>query len=169
MPGESIYDGGYNPLVGLRAAESKAETHARLPREDDAYQAAGLPESSEVSRLVLVMGKDGFKAGGRAYYFLQYVHISMGEFGFWDDGQWFNFIWSDLQAKLVTVRGRNLLRTCDYISLRRMPWIRQADRDFRGGFAANDESIITRIEVTDWKHPAERKAKEAGGGDGKSE
>ena len=98
------------------------------------------------------MGKDGFKAGGRAYYALQYVHISMGEFGFWDDGQWFNFLWSDLQPKLVTVRGRNLLRGWDYISLRRMPWIRQADRDFRGGYGAgDDEPSITRIEVTDWK------------------
>jgi hypothetical protein len=53
--------------------------------------------------------------------------------------------------ELPPVHGRNLLRICDYIGLRRMQWIRQADRDFR---AADDvessEPIITRIEVTDW-------------------
>ena len=65
----------------------------------------GHPENGEVSRLVLVMGRDGFKAGGKAYHFLQYVHISLGEFGFWDDGQHFTFVFSDLQPKLVTVRG----------------------------------------------------------------
>ena len=131
-----------------------------MPGENDEYLAFGLAENNEVSRLVLVMGKDGFKAGGRAYYFLQYVHISMGEFGYWDDGQWFNFLWSDLQPKLVTVRGRNLLRGCDYIGLRRMPWIRMADRDFRGfSGVPEDEPIITRIELTDWKRPQAADAK----------
>jgi hypothetical protein len=141
---------GYKPDGYAKAAASRPEKDVKLPDARDPYQAAGLVENSEISRLVLVMGRDGFKAGGRAYYFLQYVHISMGEFGFWDDGQFFQFMFSDIEPKLVTVRGRNLLRISDYISLRRMPWIRQADRDFRGS-AASDEPIITRIEVTDWK------------------
>ena len=115
----------------------------------------GIPRIDEVSRLVLVMGKEGFQPGGTAYWFLQYVHISLGGFGFADDGQWFDFIWSDVQPKLATVRGRNLLRIADYISLRRMPWIRQADRDFRGG-VADSEPIITRIEITDWVRQSDR-------------
>ena len=71
------------------ALSARAETEAMLPALSDPYKAAGTPENGEVSRLVLVMGKDGFKPGGTAYYFLQYVHIGMGEFGFSDDGQWF--------------------------------------------------------------------------------
>lgn len=157
MPGDVIEELRPDQLYGQRArtqVSTKPDRIARLPGLGDPYEAFGLVENSETSRLVLIMGKDGFKAGGRAYYALQYVHISMGEFGFWDDGQWFNFIWSDIQTKLVTVRGRNLLLCWDYISLRRMPWIRMADRDFRGGYdTRDDEPHITRIELTDWKRP----------------
>jgi hypothetical protein len=138
------------PAPFVRAAP-QAERDAKLPGLGDPYQAAGLPENGEPSRLALVMGKDGFKAGGTAYRFLQYVHIGLGEFGFVDDGHWFRFIWSDLQPKLVTVRGRNLLRICDYVSMKRMPWIRVADRDFRiGSGVEGAEPIITGIEFADW-------------------
>ena len=107
---------------------------------------------NEVSRLVLVMGKDGFRIGEQAYIVFQYVHIGIGQFGFTANGQVFSFVFSDIQPKLVTVHGRNLLRIFDYISLRRMPWIRQADRDFRAVDGTPDnEPIITRIEVEDWK------------------
>jgi hypothetical protein len=150
MPGEVIEGLKAKADAYSKGAQpSRAETEAMLPAPGDPYKAAGTPDNGEVSRLVLVMGKDGFQPGGTAYYFLQYVHLSMGEFGFWDDGQYFTFIWSDVQPKLVTVRGRNLLRISDYISLRRLPWIRQADRDFRGA-VPRDEPIITRIEITDW-------------------
>ena len=61
---------------------------------------------------------------------------------------------ADLQPKLVTVHGRNLLRICDYISLRRMPWIRAGGSGFPGAaMACGHEPIITRIEVEDWKRP----------------
>ena len=46
------------------------------------------------------------------------------------------------------MRGRDLLRIFDYIRLRRLPWIRQADRDFRA-----DEPIILKIEIEDWVPP----------------
>lgn len=132
------------------------EKDAKLPGLGDAYQAAGLPENGELSRLVLVMGAAGFKATNTAYIFLQYVHIGLGEFGFMDDGQWFRFLWSDLQPKLVTVRGRNLLRIADYIGLRRLPWIRVADRDFRlSGGTVSDEPIITSIALTEWRRSPE--------------
>jgi hypothetical protein len=150
MRDETAFEGYKPDGYAKTAAASKPEKDAMLPAPADPYKAAGTPDNGEISRLVLVMGKDGFKTGGRAYYFLQYVHISMGEFGFWDDGQFFQFVFSDIEPKLVTVRGRNLLRISDYISLHRLPWIRQSDRDFRGS-VANDEPIITRIEVTDWK------------------
>jgi hypothetical protein len=155
MPDDDVIDRMKPKLYvrDARAADSAREGHdAKLPGLADPYQAAGLAEHNEVSRLVLVMGKDGFTAGGVAYHFLQYVHISRGGFGFYDDGQRFTFLWSDLEPKQVTVRGRNLLRICDYISLRRMPWIRVADRDFRAGAGAESEApIITGIEIVDWK------------------
>ena len=126
-----------------------AEKEAKLPGMNDAYQAAGMAENHEVSRLVLVMGKEGFRPGGTAYVFVQYAHLGLGEFGFTGDGQFFRFMVADLQPKLVTVYGRNLQRITDYIALHRQPWIRQADRDFVEG----KEPIITRIEVTDWVKP----------------
>jgi hypothetical protein len=153
MPGDVI-ESLKNDAYSRAPQPSRAETEALLPDLTTLYKAAGTPDNGEISRLVLVMGKDGFKPEGTAYYFLQYVHLSMGEFGFWDDGQWFTFIWSDVQPKLVIVRGRNLLRITDYISLRRLPWIRQADRDFRGA-VPRDEPIITRIEIRDWVRPPE--------------
>jgi hypothetical protein len=125
-----------------------------LPSPDAPYKAAGLVENNEVSRLVLVMGKEGFKAGGTAYVSLQYVHLGLGEFGFDENGQWFSYVFSDIQAKLLKVHGRNILKYFDYISLRRLPWIRLADRDFRpGDGVADDEPIFTKIAVENWKPP----------------
>jgi hypothetical protein len=97
------------------------------------------------------MGKDGFRPGETAYVMLQYVHVGLGQFGFTATGQRFTLVVSDLQPKLVTVEGRNLLKTFDYIGLRRMPWIRQADRDFRAIGGEDTEAVITRIVVEDWK------------------
>lgn len=133
-----------------------AEKAALLPALNDPYKAGGFADS-DVSRLVLVMGRDGFCIGGHAYIVFQYVHIGMGQLGFTANGQSFSFVFSDLQPKLVTVHGRNLQRIFDYISLRRMPWIRQADRDFRGGGAAPDnDPFISRIDVEDWKRKPEQ-------------
>ena len=133
-----------------------AEKAALLPALNDPYKAGGFVDS-DVSRLVLVMGKDGFRIGGHAYVVFQYVHLGMGQFGFTVGGQFFSFVFSDLQPKLVTVHGRNLQRIFDYISLRRMPWIRQADRDFRSTDDTTDkEPIITRIDVEDWKRMPEQ-------------
>jgi hypothetical protein len=139
----------------VRGAVSAGATgEATLPGLNDAYQAAGQPENHEVSRLVIVMGREGFRPGGTAYLFFQYVHLGLGEFGFTADGQFFRFVFADIQPKLVTVHGRNLLRICDAISLRRMPWIRVADRDFRAADGGESrEPIIVRIEVADWVRP----------------
>ena len=66
------------------------------------------------------------------------------------------FVMADLQPNLVKLHGRNMLRICDYILLRRMPWIRLADRDFRAADdVAGTEPIFTRFEVADWKRPEE--------------
>jgi len=132
-----------------------AEKAALLPALTDPYAAGGFVEN-EVSRLVLVMGKDGFRIGGSAYIVFQYVHMGIGQLGFTANGQVFSFVFADLQPKLVTVHGRNLQRIFDYISLRRMPWIRQADRDFRAvGSTPDNEPFISRIDVADWKRPRE--------------
>ena len=150
--------GTFDPTIFRKgASEPKpAEDGALLPALNDPYKAAGFVDS-DVSRLVLVMGKDGFRIGNTAYLVLQYVHLGTGEFGFTANGQVFSFVFSDLQPKLVTVHGRNLQRIFDYISLRRMPWIRQADRDFRSTDDTTDkEPIITRIDVEDWKRMPEQ-------------
>lgn len=149
--------GIFDPTIFRKgASEPKpAEDAALLPALNDPYKAGGFVDS-DVSRLVLVMGKDGFRIGGNAYIVFQYVHIGMGQLGFTANGQVFSFVFSDLQPKLVTVHGRNLQRIFDYISLRRMPWIRQLDRDFRAGDDITDkEPIITRIDVEDWKRKPE--------------
>jgi hypothetical protein len=130
---------------------------ASLPEPGDEYRAMGFAENSEVARIVLIMGREGFAPGGVAYYAFQYVHIGRGEFGFDGDGQWFRFGFSDLQPKRATVRGRNLLRMFDLVSLRRVPWIRMTDRDFRAIGGDNDnEPVVTTITVEDWV--AEEKA-----------
>jgi hypothetical protein len=147
-------DLGLDRLGGLDsyARRIAPEKTAQLPGLNDPYKASGTPESSEISRLVLVMGKEGFRLGGTAYMFLQYMYVGIGEFGFTADGQMFRFVYTDLKPRLVTIYGRDLLRIADYISLKRMPWVRQADRDFRrSDGVADDEPIITRIEVRDWK------------------
>lgn len=124
---------------------------ALLPALNDPYKAGGFVDG-EISRLVLVMGRDGFRIGENAYIVLQYQHMGIGQLGFTAHGHVFSFVFSDIQPKLVTVHGRYLLRFFDYISLRRMPWIRQSDRDFRAvGDAADSEPFISRIAVEDWK------------------
>ncbi|MGO9462677.1 MAG: hypothetical protein ACLQVF_00740 [Isosphaeraceae bacterium] len=137
------------------------EKSAQLPGLNDPYKAAATQENNEISRLVLVMGKDGFKLWGKAYIFLQYMYLGTEEFGFTPEGQVFRFLYADLQPKLVSVYGRNLLRIADYISLKRMPWIRQADRDFKpSDGVVDDEPIIMKIEISEWK-PEEQQRQEA--------
>jgi hypothetical protein len=115
----------YDPVKYLRepARPDTLEKAALLPGLNTDYKASGTVDN-EVSRLVLVMGKDGFRIGSTAYITLQYVHLGIGLLGFTANGQVFSFLFSDLQPKLLTVYGRNLLRIYDYIGLRRMPWIR---------------------------------------------
>jgi hypothetical protein len=142
------------PLPFLRAAgKARVEEDVLWPGFNEPYRAAGSPENDEITRLVIVLGKDGFKDEATAYHIFQYVHLDECEVGFTASGeQWFSFLFSGRSPKLVTVHGRNLLRICEYISLRRMPWIRLADRDFRRADGVPDEEpIITSIKIADWK------------------
>jgi hypothetical protein len=125
------------------------ERAAALPGQNDLYKAAGY-DDSELSRLVLVMGKDGFNIGSTAYVFLQYMYIGTVELGYTDDGQVFRFVLSDTQPKQVTVWGDNLVQICDQMSLRKLQWIRQADEDFRAP-VSGDDPVITKIEIRDWQ------------------
>jgi hypothetical protein len=141
------------PLPLTRTALAvKPEREALLPGLNDTYKAAGTPDNNEVSRLAIILGKDGFKMGGTAYIFFQYMHIGRGEFGFTAAGQVYRFIVADLEPKRVEIYGRSILRICDCIALRRMSWIRVADRDFRRADGmADDEPIITGLKIEDWK------------------
>ena len=143
----------YNPSKFLRDGQSSPELLNVLPGLNTPYKAAATPYDSDVPQLVVIMGKDGFKPGSVAYHLLQYSHIDAGEFGSTaDGGQVFRYPFYGVQPKLLTVFGRNLLRTCHQIGAKRMPWIRLSDRDFRVVVGDDaEEPIITRIEVVDWK------------------
>lgn len=126
------------------------EAEPLWPSITDPYKAAGTPDSHEIPRLVVVMGRDRFKPGDRpAYYTLQYAYIGKGEYGFGPDGQWFRIPFHEPDGKVtLKARGRNIFRHGDHIALRRLPWIRLADRDFRTGDGQDaDVSIFTHIEV----------------------
>ena len=147
--GETVSD-----LDAFRKPDSFArrfapERAAMLPGRDDLYRAAGYADS-ETNRLVLVMGRHGFRIGGTAYVFLQYMYIGTIELGFTEEGQVFRFVLSDTQPKLVTVHGQNLVQICDDISQRKMEWIREAGQDFTAP-ASSDDPIITCIDISDWQ------------------
>jgi hypothetical protein len=125
------------------------ERAAMLPGMNDLYKPAGYADS-ETNRLVLVMGRYGFRIGAMAYVFLQYLYIGTVELGFTDEGQVFRFVLSDAQPKLVTVHGQNLVQICDDISLRRLQWIREAGQDFTPP-VSSDDPIITCIDIHDWQ------------------
>jgi hypothetical protein len=155
----------YQPEAWAR--NKGAEKESLLPVLADPYRAAGFAVEEE-SCLVVVMGQAGFKAGSLAYVNFQYVHIGTGGFGYTANGQAFTFLVADIEPKRVTVRGRNLLRIYHQIVRRRIPWIRQADRDFRQGDGApDDEPIILSIEVEDWKRP--KRAQPDAAGDAEAE
>ena len=126
------------------------ESASQLPNLNDDYKASGMVDS-DCFRLTLINGKKGFEPGGRAYIALQYVHIGTGEFGFTKDGQIFTFLYSELQPKLLTVEGRNLLRIFDNITTHRMPWIRVIDRDLRAVDDVSQEPVITALKLELWK------------------
>ena len=129
-------------VVSLRAVEGES----LLPNDRDPYKAAGTQSNASLTRFCCIMGEEGFRPGGVAYRFFQYVHLdSDTDFGFTKDGQIMTLRFAGLRPVTVTVRGRNLLRICDYIHLHRLPWIRVADRDFAEG----SKEIITSIEVSE--------------------
>jgi hypothetical protein len=140
---------------GAPDAETRAaDTNARLPGPNTPYEASALTDTHGSNSLVLITFKDGFKPGGVAYTALQYAHIDLGEFVYYDDGQRFAFTFAGLQPKLVTAYGRNLLRIYELIGLHQLHWIREAGRDLRPAGSADDgKEFITRIEIADWKRP----------------
>ena len=151
------------PTPYVRTGQTGKPEQAETEREDeqpglgpslaDGYRAAGNPERREITRLVVIMGKDGFKPDAAAWHIFQYAHLDEGKGGFAANGeQWFSFLFSGRQPKVLTIWGRNLQHHADYISRHRMPWIRLADRDFRPGDDAPDDApIITRVRIEDWQ------------------
>jgi hypothetical protein len=145
------------PRPYLRTGESgkpnasKAEEPPAWPSFNDPYKAAGTADNEGLTALVIVLGKDAAKPGGYAYRIFQYVHLDEGGGGITPRGeQFFAFLFSGRQPKVLTVYGRNVQRTCDYIARHRMPWIRVADRDFQPGDGADDDTpIITRATIED--------------------
>jgi hypothetical protein len=129
-------------VVSLHAVEGDP----LLPGDGDPYKAAGMQSTGSLTRLCCIMGREGFQPGGKAYRFFQYVHLdSDTDFGFTKEGQVVTLRFAGLHPVVVIVRGRNLLRICDYIHLHRLPWIRVADRDFAEG----SKEIITSIDIAE--------------------
>jgi len=125
------------------------EDDALLPGYGDPYQAAGNPSHGSLTHLVVIMGKEGFQANGKAYRFFQYVHLdSDTDLSFTKSGQVMTLRFAGLKPVEIIVPGRNLLRICHQIHNHKIPWIRVADRDFipADGVAGN-ESIITDIRI----------------------
>ena len=89
------------PLPFLRpAGKARVEENVLWPGFNDPYQAAGGPENDEISRLVVVLGRDGFREGATAYHIFQYVHLDECEVGFTASGdQWFRFLFSGRQSE----------------------------------------------------------------------
>jgi hypothetical protein len=119
-----------------------------LPGPGDPYRAAGAPDPQPLTRLCCIMGRDGFQRGAQAYRYFQYVHLdSDTSLGFTDQGQVITLRFAGSKTVEVTIYGRNLLRICDGIHQHRIPWVRMADRDFRGGGEPGNAPIITGISV----------------------
>ncbi len=151
----------YDPKKFARSAEPAegGDENALLPGLTTDYKASATAGTKALTRLVVIFGKDGFRPGNTAYVAFQYVHLGCGDFSFTPDGQVFSFVVSDLQPKRLTVHGFNLLRVFDYISLHRMPWIRQVNRAFSPDAG---DPVITRIEITDWEPKPEAKSTRIG-------
>jgi hypothetical protein len=137
-----------NPLHRLDAAK-----RAALPGPDDPYEAAGSADPHETPLLVVIMGKEHFQPGRKPYYAFEYAHIGNLEFEITHVGNAFHFVYSGFQPKLILVYGDDVLRIWHQIGTRQIPWIREADRDFRPAGARSDKPIITKVEVFDWARP----------------
>ena len=122
-----------------------------LPGYGDEYKAFSMPDNGSLTRLCCIMGRDGFQPGGKAYRFFQYVHLdSDADLTFTRDGQVMTLRFAGMKPVEIVLRGRNLLRICDYIQLHRIAWIREADRDFVDDEAGGkNQPIITAIQITE--------------------
>jgi hypothetical protein len=128
------------------------EGEAKLPVWDTPYKAVAQQDNGTLTRLACIMGKEGYQPGGRAYRFFQYVHLdSNTHLGFDANGHVMTLRFVGTEPATIIVRGRNLLRACDYIHLHRIAWIRASDPE--RDFAFLDEErgkkmeIITSIEI----------------------
>jgi hypothetical protein len=132
------------------APAGAAGTDAALPEPGDDYKAAGREDSHEIPGLVVIVAD---AAGGMSHFSFEYRHIVNLELGFPPaGGVAFTFLYSGLRPKLVIAKGDLLLRTWQLIGLGRVPWIRQARRDFRPA-GTSKEPVIASIQVIDWVRP----------------
>lgn len=125
-----------------------------LPSSETEYRAASRPSNKPLTRLVVCLGKDGFKPGGIAYHFFQYVHLdSNADFSFEKNGHVLRFSFAAMTPTRVIIRGRNLLKIMDYIQLHRMAWVRVADRDYAPVDASDEDGrprpLIISISISD--------------------
>lgn len=143
-----------NPNFSRREADRQVG-RAALPGPDDPYQAAGSGDGKETPLLVLVTRRP-------PYHAFEYPHIGNLVWDTTPDGEIFRFVYSGFEPKRVAVHGDGLMRIWHQIGLRQIPWIRQADRDFRPAGARSKEPVITRLEVTDWVRPRPQAQEVAG-------
>lgn len=134
-------------VIGLHAVQADAA----LPSYADDYKAAAVQSNDSLTRLCCVMGREGFQPGGKAYRFFQYVHLdSDTDLQYSKDGQIVTLRFAGSKPVVITMRGRNLLRVCDYIHLHRIAWVRVADRDFTSADPGDhNRPIITAISIVE--------------------
>ena len=133
------------------------EGDSALPGLDDPYQAVSRVTGHPETCLCIIMGDAGFKDGGKAYRFFQYVHLNSNtDFGFTRDrhGQTLQVMtlrFTDIEPVVVIIRGVNLLRACHNIHKHRIAWIRllETGRAFPSGELDRGKKaeIITSIEI----------------------
>jgi len=119
------------------------------------YKAAAVPDSGNIVRLWIILGKkESSKPGGKRHWGFLYVHLASGfTIGYDDDGMVFTCRFTGPDPMTIVIRGRNLMAICDYISLHRMGWIRVGDEELSPDEAVDDKGqpvpFITSITISD--------------------
>ena len=135
-------------------AERDDETVSLVTRSGT-YKAAGRPSNKALQRFIVFFSKDGYGVGKKSAKQFQYVEMdSDGDesdgcgFGYTESGQEFSIKLVGSKVWKLTVRGRNLWETYDYLTLHRLPWLRVADRDFPDADdPAGKKPIILSIDI----------------------
>ena len=142
-PAASSIVGGLDSMFQQRGPSPGREDDeaVSLPGPGDDYRAAGRPANHAIPRLHFILGD-------RTISFCQYAELtSFGKFfpATGGTGESFILYFNGRVPMEILVEGRNLWAIFDYISVHRLPWVRELlkGRDFEDERA----SVIHRITI----------------------